>query len=185
MSSRRRKLKIGGKKHTTIVSGLSHLFVLSLCCFVRLTARNKFLKQEARSEDPAPHHASSTYTQCCWWRWWWRLLLIIISPSVCCSGGAACSGSVTQPRRGGMHYCQHKKGFIITLALSPLTFLLIFSTARATRSILFHFLIPLVTLHLVCPRSFWCNPTTIYSGISRDFGAFPKMLGCIFSALVF
>lgn len=44
------------KKHTyvktTIISRLSHLFSLSLCCFVRLTIRNKFLKQKARSEDP-------------------------------------------------------------------------------------------------------------------------------------
>lgn len=70
--------------------------------------------------------------------------------------GAACPGSVAAKERG-MHYCTfswHKKGFIITLALLPLPFLLIFSTLRANRAILFHFLIPLVRLHLACSRSF-------------------------------
>lgn len=38
--------------NTTIISGLSHLFFLSLCCFARWTSGNKFSKQEARSEDP-------------------------------------------------------------------------------------------------------------------------------------
>lgn len=46
-------MKPGGKSiHMSIISGLSHLFSLSLCCFVRLTTGNKFLKQEARNEDP-------------------------------------------------------------------------------------------------------------------------------------
>lgn len=53
---RRRKWQLGGKKptyiSTTIISGLSHLFAVSLCCFVRLTTGNKFFKQEAWSEDP-------------------------------------------------------------------------------------------------------------------------------------
>lgn len=54
----------------------------------------------------------------------------------------------------GMNYCWHKKGFITTLALLLLIFLLTFSTVRATRAILFPFLIALVRLHLVCPRVF-------------------------------
>lgn len=40
----------------------------------------------------------------------------------------------------------------------------------------------LVTLHLVCPRSFWCNPSTVYSSGSKEFEALPKMLGSLLSA---
>lgn len=40
----------------------------------------------------------------------------------------------------------------------------------------------LVTLHLVCPRSFWCNPSTVYSSGSKDFEVLPKMLGSLLAA---
>lgn len=122
--------------------------------------------------------ASSTCTQCCWDEedsYLWLFLLLSAALGSCLF--RLCDTVAAKER--GMHYCTfswHKKGFIITLALLPLPFLLIFSTLRATRAILFHFLIPLVRLHLACPRSFWCNPTTIYSGSNRDFGALPKML---------
>lgn len=54
---RRRKLKPGGKKlyicqYHCYFWPLTFICSLCLCCFVRLTTGNKFLKQEARSEDP-------------------------------------------------------------------------------------------------------------------------------------
>lgn len=117
---------------------------------------------------------------------WWRLLLTIISP-VCCSWELLVQALWHTGSQGEGHaLLWHKKGFTTTLALLLLTFLLTFSTVRATRAILFPFLIALVRLHLVCARSFWCNPTTVYAGSSRDWctpQSAEVLTGCTFSVL--
>lgn len=175
MWSRKVKIQFGGGRRVYL-PGAIHPWVYHSAETTQTPIISKNWPWPLCHSCSAPLHICLLHTYPVLLRWWRR-----ISATVCCFGQLL----VWSPWNSGSQGAG-QAAFLIqegklseSLPLWPCysSPFCSFAAVTATWSLLFHFQIPLIRLHLVCPRSFWCNPPTVDSGSSRDFGALPRMLG--------